>query len=111
MSVVTATPLFQAGYIPNADTTVYTAVSTTTIIDKITVYNSDSGSQTLTINIIPSGGSVSAANIVAVIPLSAGQTVDFSQAQNQILATGDKISLNASVSSKITARGSGRQIV
>lgn len=104
-------PLFNAQLIPNSDTTVYTAPSgINTIVDKLTVYNGDSGTQTLAINIIPSGGSVGASNLVAVISMTTGQTVDFSQVQNQILATGDKISLNASVASKIVARGSGREV-
>ncbi len=109
---VTPNPLFQAQQIPNSNTTVYTSpASTTTIIDKITVYNGDSGSQTLTMYLVPSGQSAGASYLVAIISMSAGQTVDFTQAQNQILAAGDFITLNASVASKIVARGSGRQVV
>lgn len=111
MSVVART-LVNAAYATNADTVVYTVPgSTTVIIDKFTATNTDGGSQTLSVNLIPNGGTVGGSNLVMdATSMATTVTKDFTELQNQILSSGDQISVNASVASKIVVRVSGRVI-
>lgn len=110
---VTPKCIIDAVYAASSDTVVYTAPGgTKTIIDKFTATNTDAGSQTLNVNIIPSAGSVGASNLVIdALPIATLVTKDFSELQNQILNPGDKISVKASIASKIVIRGSGREVV
>lgn len=108
---VTAKCLVNAQYVPNADTLLYTATSVRTIIDKFTVTNTDSGSLTITIYLVPTGQSVGASyKVVSAFSISAGATQDFTSLQNHILNSGDTIYANASSASKMVARVSGREI-
>lgn len=108
---VSAKNLIASKYASNADHTEYTATSVRTIIDKFTATNTDAGAVTISINIVPSGGSVGGSNlIIQAKSLAAGATYDFTEMQNQILNTGDFISCVASVASKMVIRGSGREI-
>ncbi len=110
-----ATPavLVPAAYATTSDATVYTSpTSTTTIIDKFTVTNNDSSTHTLNVNIIPSGGTVGATNLIVsvmTIQVTASGPVDLTALQNQILAPGDMISVKASAGSVLVVRASGRQ--
>lgn len=113
MSISTVTPkgLVDAAYASNSDTVVYTVpAATTTIIDKFTATNTDGSSQTLNVNIIPSGGSVGASNLILdAVSIATLVCRDCSELQNQILNAGDKISVKASIASKIVIRASGRE--
>ena len=104
--------LYEAAYVTNADATIYTApANTTVIIDKFTATNNDSSTHTLNVNIIPSGGSVGATNLEVsgmTIQVAATGPVDLTLLQNQILLTGDAISVKADAGSKIVVRISGR---
>ena len=109
---VTAKCLLEAKFAASSATTEYTApASTKTIIDKFTATNTDSGAVTITIYIVPSGSSATDSNmIVKTYSIAAATTHDFSELQNQILNTGDFISVLASTASKMTIRISGREI-
>lgn len=107
---VTARPLFTAQYAPNAQTTVYTVNAGRTIIDKFTAYNSDAGTQTLSVNLVPNGASASASNLVEVKALASGETYTFPEIVGHVLETGGAVSLVASVASKIVIRASGREV-
>lgn len=109
---ITAKNLIASKYASDSDHTEYTAAAGThTIIDKFTATNTDSGSQSLTVNLVPSGGSVSASNLVIKAKsISAGATADITELQNQILNPGDFISVVASVASKVVIRSSGREV-
>lgn len=110
---VTAKALIQAKYAANADTTEYTApASTKTIIDKFTATNTDAAAVTISVNLVASGGAAGASNlIVKTKSIAAGETYAFdSELKNQILNTGDFISVIASVASKMVIRMSGREI-
>lgn len=111
--IATPTCLFEATLASSSDVTVYTAPTlTTTIIDKMTATNTDGSTRTLNVNLIQSGGSVGSGNlIIKALSLSAGATVDITQIQNQILNTGDQISIKADSASVVVVRGSGRQCV
>jgi hypothetical protein len=109
---VTAKCLANSQFAPIADTTIYFApVSTKTIIDKFTATNTDGSTRTLSVNIIPNGGSVGGDNlIVSTISITAGSTADLTELQNQILNEGDAISVVASLVNAIVVRVSGREI-
>ena len=108
---VNARCLISAKYASNSDNTEYTAPgSTYTIIDKFTATNTDSSARTVSVNLIPSAGTVGASNlIISAFSIAAGATKDFSELQNQILNTGEAISVVASVASKVVIRASGRE--
>lgn len=109
---VTAKTLVNAAFAANSDTIVYTVpTGLRTIIDKFTATNTDGSSQTLNVNLIPSSGSVGDSNLIMdATSIATLATKDFTELQNQILSAGDKISVNASVASKIVVRASGREI-
>ncbi len=96
----------------NADTVLYTVpAASTVIIDKFTATNTDGSTHTLNVNLIASGGSASATNLIMdAASIATLVTRDFTELQNQILATGDQISCNASSSSVVNVRVSGRVI-
>lgn len=109
---VTAKTLISSKFAANTDTVEYTApANTRTIVDKFTATNTDSGSVTISVNIIEVGGSVGSSNLVVKTKsVAAGATEDLSVLQNQILEAGEKISVIASVASKMVIRASGREV-
>lgn len=108
---ITTRPLYTAQYLPNADTTLYTAgTGTRAILDKCTAYNSDAASQTVAFNIVPSGGSVGAANKIVSKTLTAGETYTFPEVVGHVLEAGGFLSGIAGVASKIVVRVSGREV-
>lgn len=109
---VTAKTLIESKYAANSATTEYTCPADThTIIDKFTACNDDSGAVTLTVYLVPSGGTAGASNqMVKAYSLAAGANKDFTELQNQILNAGDFISIVASAASKVAVRGSGREV-
>lgn len=110
---VTAKNLIQTKYASNADNPEYTVpLSTNTIIDKFTATNTDSGgAHTISVNIIPSGGSVGTTNlIITVLSVAASTCIDIAELQNQILGPGDVISIVSSAATTMVIRASGREI-
>lgn len=110
---ITAKPLFSAKYA--ADTTPNTEYTTPsgkrTIVDKFTATNTDTATQTISINIVANTGSNGADNlIVKNKSIIAGATADLTEMQNQILASGDFIDVVASIADKIVIRASGREL-
>lgn len=108
---VTAKNLISSQFVPGSATTFYTApLNTRTIIDKFIACNTDGSTQTLTVNIVPSGGSVAASNTnIDAFSILTTVTKDFTELQNVILNAGDFISATASSGSKITVNVSGRE--
>jgi hypothetical protein len=109
---VTVAALINAKYASNSDNTEYTSPpATKTIVDKFTATNTDSGSQTITVNVVPSAGSVGASNIItSALSIAAGASVDLPEMKNHVLEAGDVISVKASVGSKVVIRASGRKV-
>lgn len=108
---VTSKPLIAAGYAPNSETTGYTAATgVRTIIDKYTAYNSDSVSRTLTVKLVPNGGSAGASNVMVVKALQAGETYTFPEIVGHTLEAGGLISELASAASVIVRRVTGREV-
>jgi hypothetical protein len=110
--MITPSALIANVYASSSANTEYTVPAlSTVIIDKFTVTNTDSSSRTVSINLVPSGGSVANTNLVIqTLSINAGQCYDFTELRNQILATGDFISVTGSVASKLALRASGRVV-
>jgi hypothetical protein len=93
--------------------TQYTAPAlTTTVIKKVTATNTTGTAQTITLYLVPSGGSVGAAatnTITLSVPANSG--VELYLAENHNLAPGDFISALASAVTSITLMASGIEVV
>jgi hypothetical protein len=95
----------------NTQTAQYTAVNCRTVIDKFTATNTSASNATLSVNLIPDGGSASNGNlIVKTISIAVGQTYTFPELVGQVLDSGSFISTIASAASALTIRASGREI-
>lgn len=108
VTVVNIIPRKQA---ENSQTTQYTAVNCTTIIDKFTATNTTAGNVTLSVNLVPSAGAAATSNLViqarAIAP---GETFTFPGLVGQVLKPGDFISTIASAATSLTISASGREI-
>lgn len=111
MSVI-AKPLINSKFASDSAESEYEAPSNTrTIVDKFTATNTHASAVTLTVYIVPSGGSAGASNtIIKAQSLAASETADLTELKNQILDAADTIDVVASVADKIVIRASGREI-
>lgn len=109
---VVAKPLVNAKFAASSANTEYTTpASTRTIIDKCTATNTTGGAVTLSVWLIPSGGSRGNSNkIIDAVSVPANTCKDFSELQNQILGTGDTIDILAGSATSINIKVSGREI-
>ena len=107
---VTAKCLTQGVIASNGQTTYYTATGVRTIIDKLTGYNYTGGAVTLAINLVPSGGSAAAANLVVLKTIGAGETYTFPEIVGHTLNPGDFVSTIAGAATSIVIRLSGREV-
>ena len=92
-------------------TTQYTAVNAKAIIDKFTVTNTSAGNVTISVNLVTSGGSTGASNLImdtrAIAP---DETYTCPELVGQALEPGGYISTIASAATSLTIRASGREI-
>lgn len=108
---VTTKVLIDTKQAENSQTSQYTATNVKAIIDKFTAINTTAGAVTLSVNIIPSGGSAGDSNLVVKTKsIGAGQTYTFPELVGQYLESGMFISTIASAASSIAIRCSGREI-
>lgn len=108
---VTVKNLFAAKQAENAQTTQYTAVAKTTIIDKHTVTNTTGGGVAYTVNIVPSGSVASASNqVLPAKTIAAGETYHCPEVVGQVLNPGDFISTLAGAAASLTILANGREI-
>ena len=93
-----------------AQTSQYTANGVKTIIDKFTITNIGTSDITISVNLVPNGGSASNSNLVVKNRVIApNQTYDFPQLISQVLEVGGFIStLSDSTNGVLSA--SGREI-
>jgi len=95
----------------NSQTTQYTAVNAKAIIDKFTITNTSANNVTISVNLVTSGGTPSAANLImdarAVAP---DETYTSPELVGQVLEPGSFISTIASAATSLTIRASGREI-
>jgi P pilus assembly chaperone PapD len=92
-------------------TTQYTATNCKAVIDKFTITNTSAGNLTISVNLVTSGGSPSAANLImdtrAIAP---DETYTCPELVGQALESGSFISTIASAATSLTIRASGREI-
>ena len=108
---VTIKVLIPAKQAENSQTTQYTAVNCKAIIDKATVTNTSANNVTLSVNLVTSGGSPGASNLImdarAIAP---DESYTCPELVGQVLEPGGFISTLASSASALTIRFSGREI-
>lgn len=108
---VTVKVLIPAKQAENSQTTQYTAVNCRAIIDKFTATNTSGGNVTIGVNLVTSGGSAGAANlIVDARSIAPDETYTFPELVGQALESGGIISTIASAATSLTIRASGREI-
>ena len=108
---VTVKVLIPAKQAENTQTTQYTASLCKTIVDKFTATNTSASVLTLSVNLVTSGGSAGASNlIVDARSIAVDETYTFPELIGQSLESGGFISTIASAATSLTIRASGREI-
>lgn len=83
--------------IPIVQTDLYTATNVKAVMDALTATNTTAAAVTVTINIVPPGGSVGDSNVIAkTISILAGQSYGFPELRAHRLMPGYKFSAIAS---------------
>lgn len=102
--------LIQSQPAPVVQTTLYQpAAGVSAIVDKMTVTNTGSAARVVSINLIPSSGSVGTGNLITdEVSIAAGAVYECPEIVGHDLASGDRISVIASDNS-LTIRASGRE--
>lgn len=108
---VTVKALIPAKQAENTQTTQYTATNCKAIIDKFTATNTTAANVTISVNLVTSGGSAAATNlIVDARAIAPDETYTFPELVGQVLDSGGFISTIAGTASALTIRASGREI-
>lgn len=108
---VTPKVLIPAKQAENAQTTQYTATAVKAIIDKFTITNTSAGNVTLSVNLVTSGGSAGASNLILdTRTVAPDETYTCPELVGQVLEAGGFISTLASAATSLTIRCSGREI-
>lgn len=109
---VQTTVLIQSKIAENTQTTQYTsAAGTNTIVDKFTATNYSALAATLSVHLVPSGGTAGDGNYVSKTKtLAAGETWVFPEIVGHVLGPGDFISTLAGTVTSIAIRSSGRKV-
>jgi len=103
--------LVESKYAENSQTTQYTSTNCKTRVDKFTGTNVTAGAVTLSINVVPVGGTASNANVVVLTKsIAAYECYTFPEMINQGIEAGGFISTIASAASSIMIRATGVQI-
>ncbi len=107
---VTVRPLIPSKIAEATQTTQYTAVGVTAIIDKFTAINYSASAASISVH-LSSGGAAGNDNlIVKTKTLQASESYTFPEIVGHVLAPGGLISTIASTSPAITIRASGREV-
>ena len=103
--------LIPAKQAENIQTTQYTVTNAKAIIDKFTVTNTSAGNVTFSANLVTSGGSPGASNlIIDARSIAPDETYTCPELVGQALEAGGFISTIASAATSLTIRASGREI-
>jgi hypothetical protein len=103
--------LIPAKQAENAQTTQYTAVNCKAIIDKFTVTNTSAGNVRISVNLVTSGGSPGANNLIMdTRSIAPDECYTTPELVGQALEPGGFISTIASAATSLTIRASGREI-
>jgi chitodextrinase len=106
--MVIPSALIEGTAVGTSATTLYTApANQTVLLKKLTFSNTTNGALTLSVYLVPSGGSAGSGNAVRTLKtLAPYETFECYEAENQVLAPGDFVAATGSATG-ITARGSG----
>lgn len=108
---VTVKVLIPAKQAENSQTTQYTATNARALIDKFTATNTSASNVTIGVNLVTSGGTAGASNlIVDTRSIAPDETYTFPELVGQALEAGGFISTIASAATALTIRASGREI-
>ena len=108
---VTVKVLVPAKQAENAQTTQYTATNCKTIIDKFTVTNTTAGNVTISVNLVTSGGSAAASNLILdTRSIAPDECYTCPELVGQALESGGFISTIAGAATSLTIRANGREI-
>lgn len=108
---VTVKELIPRKQAENAQTTQYTALDCTTVIDKMTATNTTSSNVVFSVNLVASGGSASASNrVLSLRTIAPGETYSCVELVGQVLSPGGFISTLANTATALTISASGREI-
>jgi hypothetical protein len=107
---VTAKPLVGSGYAASSETTIYTSTGARTILDKFTVYNSDTAPITYVVKLVPVGGTAGASHVIVSKVVAPSETYTLPEVIGHVLEPGGFISEVASTASKLVRRVSGREV-
>jgi hypothetical protein len=103
--------LIPAKIAENTQTTQYTAVNVSTIIDKFTATNYSASAATISVNLVTQFDSAGNQNlIVKTKTLLPSETYTFPELVGHVLQSGGFISTIASAASAINIRSSGREV-
>ena len=95
----------------NSQTTQYTATNCKTVSDKFTATNTTGSVVTFAVNLVASGGSAGAANlIVSAKSIASNETYNFPELVGQSLEAGGFISTLAGTATALTISATGREI-
>jgi hypothetical protein len=108
---VSVIPLISAKLAESSQTTQYTAVNCTTVIDKFTGTNTSGANVTISVNIVPNGGTAGGTNLVVdTRTIAPNETYTFPELVGHVLPPSGFISTIAGTASAIVIRASGREI-
>jgi hypothetical protein len=100
--------LFAPAQLTTSAATYYTATSVRMVLKKLTATNTTGTSRLVTIYLVVSGGSASATNtIIYQRTVLAGQTVEFYEAENHVLESGDFLQALADAATAVSFMGAG----
>lgn len=93
--------------------TYYTVpANTTSILKALRFVNTDTAARTVTVYLVPSGGTAGATNIlISAQAIAPGECWDCYQANWQVLATGGTLQALADVAAKVTIQGAVAEVV
>lgn len=108
---VTVKVLVPAKTAENTQTTQYTTVGVTAIIDKFTATNYSGAAASISVNLVTAAGATGNDNIITKTKtLQPSETYTFPELVGQVLGVGDYISTVASAATAINIRVSGREV-
>lgn len=108
---VTVKSIIPAKQAENVQTTQYTALNATTIIDKMTATNITAANVRLSVNLVALGDSATASNlIISARAIAPNETYVCTELAGHVLESGGFISTLADTASALTISASGREI-
>jgi hypothetical protein len=108
---VTTKVLIPAKTAENTQTTQYTSVNVTTVIDKFTATNYTATAATISVNLVAVSGSAGNDNLIVMTKtLQPSETYTFPELVGQVIVSGGFISTIAGTATAINIRASGREI-